>query len=586
METIYRQEHPKPQFERKNWMNLNGIWEFEIDNGRTGEARGLSRADARLAGTINVPFAPECRLSGVEHKDIMLGVWYRRTVTLTQEQCAGTVYLHFGAVDYESFIYIDGKKVGSHKGGFVSFKLDVTEYVHPGENVITVCAHDDVRNPMIPRGKQGMNYFSKGCFYTRTTGIWQTVWLEFAPRTHIQKIKFDTNPQQGILTVTADLAGQADLRIAASYQGKAMGAASLAKAAGQVVLTLQLEEIHLWELGNGRLYDLELTFGDDSVSSYFGLRSIRFDGMKFLFNGRSVFQRLILDQGFYPDGTLTAPGDADLAKDIDLSMAMGFNGARAHEKIFEERWLYHADKKGYLVWGEFPSWGLDHSFPEAIYSVIPEWLEEIDRDRNHPCIIGWCPFNETWDKKNRCQYDPIMEQVYLITKAADPSRPCIDTSGNFHVRTDIYDVHDYNQDPVTFKEHYDLLMTEGRVYEVFDAPELHKHRYENRQSYPGKLPVFVSEYGGIRWAPQERLDENRCGSWGYGKDPVDYEDYKNRFKGLADALLDNDRMFGLCYTQLTDVEQEQNGLYTYRREPKLDPDWVRSVMGRKAAIED
>ena len=296
--------------------------------------------------------------------------------------------------------------------------------------------------------------------------------------------------------------------------------------------------------------------------------------------------KLIEMDGIAANPSSTVNIEDYLAKDIDLSMDMGFNGARAHEKVFEERWLYHADKKGYLVWGEYPNWGLDHTCPEALYSILPEWMEELKRDRNHPCIIGWCPFNETWDKQKRPQYDDLLRQIYRVTKAIDPSRPCIDTSGNFHVETDIYDVHDYEQDPVPFKEHYDLLMTEGKVYEVFDMPQLHKHRYEGRQAYPGKIPVFVSEYGGIRWAPQERLDTNRCGSWGYGKDPVDYEDFKARYKGLCDALLDNDQMFGLCYTQLTDVEQEQNGLYTYHREPKFDKEWAYSVMARKAAIED
>ena len=586
MEKIYRLEHPKPQFERENWQNLNGIWDFEIDNGRSGEARGLTDPNYKLAQTINVPFAPESELSGVGHKDFMLGVWYQKKITLTQEQCAGRIFLHFGAVDYESFIYINGVKAGYHKGGFVSFKVEITDYVTPGENTVTVQAHDDTRDPMIPTGKQCIAYASRGCQYTRTTGIWQTVWLEFTPKNYIEYFQFDTNTEQSKVTVTLDLVGKEDLSLVASFEGKFMGEAKLAGACGQVVMTIDLAEQHLWELGNGRLYDLELTFGEDKVKSYFGLRSIRFDGMKFMFNGRSVFQRLILDQGFYPDGVFTAPSDEALAKDIDLSMDMGFNGARAHEKVFEERWLYHADKKGYLVWGEYPNWGLDHTCPEALYSILPEWMEELKRDRNHPCIIGWCPFNETWDKNKRPQYDDLLRQIYRVTKAIDPSRPCIDTSGNFHVETDIYDVHDYEQDPVPFKEHYDLLMTEGKVYEVFDMPQLHKHRYEGRQAYPGKIPVFVSEYGGIRWAPQERLDTNRCGSWGYGKDPVDYEDFKARYKGLCDALLDNDQMFGLCYTQLTDVEQEQNGVYTYQRESKFDADWMKSVLSRKAAIED
>ncbi len=583
---IYRQEHPKPQFERADWMNLNGQWAFEIDNGRSGEARGLHDPNAVLSGTINVPFCPESKLSGVEHKDFMYGVWYQRKVDLTEAQCAQRIFIHFGAVDYECYVYVNGQKAGCHKGGFTSFKFDITALVVPGENVITVNALDDTRNRLIPTGKQCPHYYSRGCSYTRTTGIWQTVWLEFTPKAYIKNFKFDTNAEQGILVTTVRVEGQADLALEASFEGKPMGCASMKAAAGEAVLTIDLAETHLWELGKGNLYDLKLTFGDDEVKSYFGLRSIRMEGMKFMFNGRSVFQRLILDQGFYPDGVLTAPSDADLIHDIEISMEMGFNGARAHEKIFEERWLYHADKAGYLVWGEYPNWGLDHTYEDAIYAILPEWLEEIDRDRNHPCIIGWCPFNETWNKNDRPQYDDLIRQVYRVTKAVDPSRLCIDTSGHFHVETEIYDVHDYNQDPVEFKAHYDLLMTEGKLWEVFDPPESHKHgKYEFRQKYEGQ-PAWVSEYGGIRWAPQERLDENRCGSWGYGKDPVDEEDFKYRFKGLTDALLDNDQMFALCYTQLTDVEQEQNGLYTYQREAKFDPAWVHSVMSRKAAIED
>ena len=579
---IFRPEHPKPQFQRENWLNLNGLWGFEIDNARSGDARGLQKADAELTGTICVPFCPESKLSGVEHKDFMLGVWYQKRVELSAAQCAQRVVLHFGAVDYECDVFVNGQLAGSHMGGFVSFSFDITSLVAAGENVITVYARDDVRDSRIPRGKQCVEYASKGCYYTRTTGIWQTVWLEFTPTTYIRSVKYDTNAEAGILTVTADLKGQADLSVQAFYEGEPMGGAQQKNAAGQAVLTVALSQIHLWELGKGRLYDLQLSFGEDKVSSYFGLRSIRMEDGKFIFNGRSVFQRLILDQGFYPEGVYTAPSDADLAKDIHLSMDMGFNGARAHEKIFEERWLYHADKAGYLVWAEYPSWGLDHSKAEAIYSVLPEWLEQIARDRNHPSVIGWCPFNETWNKLGHPQCDDVIRQLYRITKAVDPSRPCIDTSGFFHVETDIYDVHDYEQDPAEFKRRYDLLMNENKLYEIFDPPQSHRGCYEFRQVYGGQ-PVFVSEYGGIRWSAEEN-DESK--SWGYGNAVRSEEELKHRFKGLTDALLDNKRMFGLCYTQLTDVEQEQNGLYTYQRKPKLDPEWVRGVVARKAAIEE
>ena len=579
---IPRNEHPKPQFRRDSWINLNGTWAFEMDQGRSGEARGLAKPEASLSGEILVPFCPESDLSGVGYKDFIYGVWYQKKVTLTAEQCAGKVYLHFGAVDYEAAVYVNGKPAGTHRGGYVSFKLDITELVAPGENVITLNATDDTRNNMYASGKQSRQPYSYGCYYTRTTGIWQTVWLEFAPKNHILSVRQETDIASQTLFLTAQLAGQGDFRAVASYEGKPMGEAAVSNAAGELKVAIRLEELHLWEPGAGRLYDLELTFGEDLVHSYFGMRSIRLDGYKFLINGKSVFQRLILDQGFYPDGIYTAPNDAALERDIDMCMELGFNGARLHEKIFEERFLYHCDRKGYLVWGEYPNWGLDHSTPAALTYFLPEWLEELERDRNHPAIIGWCPFNETWDFEGRIQYPGFLRTVYRVTKAVDPSRPCIDTSGNCHEETDIFDVHDYYQDPVLFKKNYDRLMTEGDLFDYL--ADSHGSRYVKRQFYNGGI-TFVSEYGGIRWAAGDK-DENRRSSWGYGKDVKDLEDFKARFKGLTDALLDNDRMFGFCYTQLTDVEQEQNGLYTYDRRCKFDPEWVRSVVARKAAIED
>ena len=577
---IPRAEHPKPQFRRDSWMNLNGTWAFQIDQGRSGEARNLHLPEAKLEQEITVPFCPESDLSGIGHKDFLYGVWYQKKVTLTENQCAGKVFLHFGAVDYEAIVYINGRKAGGHMGGYVSFKVDVTEFVTPGENTITVNAIDDTRNPMYPSGKQSEQPYSYGCMYTRTTGIWQTVWLEFTPKTYIKSVHMETNAEEGILFLTAYVEGAGTLRASASYEGRPMGVVEMAEACGEVKLSLKVEEIHLWEVGHGRLYDLELTFGEDRVHSYFGLRSIRLDGYKFLLNGKSVFQRLILDQGFYPDGIYTASSDEALQYDIDMCMILGFNGARLHEKVFEERFLYHCDRKGYLVWGEYPNWGLNHADPLAIYSILPEWLEELERDRNHPAIIGWCPFNETWDVNGNRQFKGLLANIYRVTKAVDPSRPCIDTSGNYHEETDIFDFHDYNQDPVTFKAHYDELMTKGELYDQLAGGNPHL----SRQVYTGG-PVFCSEYGGIHWAPQAS-DESRLNSWGYGEDVEGMEGFKARFKGLTDALLDNDRIMGLCYTQLTDVEQEQNGLYYYDRRPKFDAEWIRSVMSRKAAIED
>lgn len=568
---IYRTEHPKPQFQRENWANLNGSWDFEIDHGASGEARELFKPDAALTQTINVPFCPESKLSGLAHVDFMNSVWYRREVEITKEQLSGLVILHFGAVDYFATVYVNGQKCGTHKGGYVSFAFDITEYLTEGTNTITLHAEDDTRSRLIPSGKQSGQYHSHGCFYTRTTGIWQTVWMEFVPKTHIVKTKYMTDINNGTVTIFAELCGAGTLTATASYEGKEMGTATVASNGGTAVVTLDLAETHLWEVGNGRLYDLTLTYGTDEVKSYFGLRSLQLADKKFLINGKSVFQRLVLDQGFYPDGIYTAPSDEALENDIRLSMAMGFNGARLHEKVFEERFLYHCDRLGYIVWGEFPNWGLDHSYADSIYGFLPEWLEEVERDFNHPAIIGWCPFNETWDINGRKQFDELLSTVYKATKSADPTRPCIDSSGNYHVITDIYDLHDYEQDPQRFAEHYKEL---GKTNKFNFHQAL-----EDRQQYDGKLPFFVSEYGGIGWSLSKE-------AWGYGNAPTSPEAFIERLKGLTDVLLDNENMFALCYTQLTDVEQEQNGLYTYERQPKFDPAIIHPIFSRKAAIED
>ncbi len=565
---IYRAEHPKPQFERNDWMNLNGEWQFEIDRGNSGEERKIYADDVILKNVIVVPFCPQSKLSGIEDRDFMNSVWYKRVFELTEAQLSGRVYAHFGAVDYLATVYVNGQKCGSHKGGYVSFTVDITDAVHAGANTVTVHAEDDERNRLIPTGKQCMAYYSRECDYTRTTGIWQTVWLEFVPETHIEKVKYYPSVSAGTLTLMADVRGAGSFTAEVFYEGKPMGKATSDSDGGQITLTIVLSEKHLWEIGKGGLYDIVLTYGKDRVKSYFGLRSIDYRNYKFFLNGKSVFQRLILDQGFYPDGIYTAPSDEELEADIDRSMAMGFNGARLHEKVFEERFLYHADRKGYIVWGEFPNWGLDHSYADSIYGILPEWLEEVDRDFNHPAIVGWCPFNETWDQNGRKQYDDCLALVYKATKAADPTRPCIDTSGNYHVVTDIYDVHNYEQDPKIFASHYEKLAQDGT----------HTDHCGRRQHYDGKAPFFVSEYGGIQWTDK--------GGWGYGNAPRTEDEFLTRLKGLTDVLLDNPRMFALCYTQLTDVEQEQNGLYTYDRKAKFPAEIIHPIFARKAAVED
>lgn len=568
---IPRSEHPNPQYMRENWLCLNGQWSYMLDNKKIGKSKFYHKTTVRFPDKITVPFCPQSKLSGVEHKDFIKGMWYRRNITLTNENLGGRVILHFGAVDYTCEIYVNGSLAKTHKGGYISFSADITDYVKEGENCITLYVEDDERNTLIPTGKQCEKKKSYGCLYTRTTGIWQTVWLEFVPKAYVKRIKVVTDINKPSVMITSTLCSRADLKIKVLYEGREVGCASIDGAYGEEIMNIDLAEKHLWEVGNGRLYDLEITFGEDKVKSYFGLRKVSLDGYKFLINGKSVFQRLILDQGFYPDGIYTAPTDDELKNDIQRSLDCGFNGARLHEKIFEPRFLYHADKMGYIVWGEFPNWGLDHSKSGVVSAVLPEWLEEIERDYNHPSIVGWCPFNETWDHKGKKQDDNNLRTVYLATKAADPTRPCIDTSGNFHVQTDIFDIHDYEQKPDVFAEHYRPFAQTGK--DLFDPQA-------DRQTYTPGLPAFLSEYGGIKWSP------DRDDGWGYGNAPKTETEFLERYKGLTDTLLDNPYMFGLCYTQLTDVEQEQNGLYTYDRKPKFDVKIIHDITARKAKIEE
>lgn len=577
MMNIPRAEYPRPQMVRDGFVNLNGQWEFEFDFGCSGRERKMYENSAVYSKEITVPFCPESKLSGIEYKDFMNAVWYRRKFTVPADFSGNRTFIHFGAVDYYCEVYINEKKVGSHSGGFTSFSFDITDYLCGGENTVAVYAEDIVRSGKQPHGKQCNNYYSGGCDYTRTTGIWQTVWLEKVPESHIKSFKIYPDIDACAVDIQVDITypeTETVLNVEAYFEGRQVGELSAKLSGHTAVLHLPLSEKQLWECGNGRLYDLKLslTSGDkvDTVESYFGLRSISWDDKAMYLNGKPVFQRLVLDQGFYHDGIYTAPTDEELKKDIEMSMALGFNGARLHQKIFEPRFLYYADKAGYLVWGEHGNWGVEIHNGEGLRNFLPEWVECLERDFNHPAIIGWCPFNETWDGKQR-QDDVVLSTVYYTTKAIDHTRPVIDTSGNFHVVTDIFDVHDYCQDPQEFRSHYAAMNEGGETYVTFS----------DRQRYEGQ-PYFVSEYGGIGW------NESAAG-WGYGNAPKDIDEVISRFCGLTSALLENKGVCALCYTQLYDVEQEINGLYTYGREKKFSQesyDKIRACLTAKAAIEE
>ena len=581
LNTIPRPEHPNPQWKRESFVNLNGEWMFEIDKSASGFDRNLHKAKT-LPLKITVPFCPESALSGVGEKDFMLQVWYKKILSFTEDELKGRkIILHIGAADFETTVYVNGKEAGlPHVGGFVSFEYDITKLLVAGENDVTIRCFDNPRSESQGLGKQSKKFYSVGCCYTRTTGIWQTVWYESVPDSYIKYARITPDAINSSVSVSFELEGSADLSAEVYFEGKKVGEAKKKNLSVTGNLEISLSESHLWDVGVGNLYDVKFTFGEDKVSSYFGLRHIEMKDGKFLLNGKSVFQRLVLDQGYYHDGVWTAPSEEALIKDIECSLMAGFNGARLHEKVFEPLFLYHADRLGYMVWGEYGNWGLDHSEIKNLATFLPDWLSSVKRDYNHPSIVGWCPFNETWDfgDQKKRQDNRLLRIVYEETKRYDPTRPCIDTSGNFHVITDIFDLHDYDQNPETFKERYDALWKENKIVGA--------RAYLDRQTWHGE-PVFISEYGGIGLDLTATCDNDHKKAWSYGQAPSSYEEFYARYDGLTTALLDNPRMFAFCYTQLTDVEQEVNGLFDFvTREPKFDMSIISKINKKKAAIED
>ena len=563
---VPRSEYPRPQFIRSEWMTLNGEWEFAHDYSVSGLERGL--CDGReLPERITVPFCRESVLSGIGNTDFCNCVWYRRAFTLPENWDTGRILLHIGACDYETTVFVNGKKVTVHRGGYTPIECDISDYLVDGENVITVRAFDDVRSHDQSAGKQSARYGSYGCFYTRTTGIWQSVWLERVPESYIKSVRYYTDINDSKLTLVATVAGDSRelvLRAEAFYEDRAVGCAAVSVSGSVCTLEMKLDELHLWEIGNGRLYDLHLTLGDDTVKSYFGMRSVHARNGALYLNGKPVFQRLVLDQGFYPDGIYTASTQAELFADVERSLAMGFNGARLHQKIFEPEFLSECDRRGYIVWGEHGNWGLNVARPAGYASFLPEWTEAVERDFNHPAIIGWCPLNETQPDQD----DYYVRSVVNLTKTLDPTRPCIDTSGWYHVDhiSDILDLHNYTQDVEAFRALLEPLERNENI-------ELGR----KQRSCPG-VATFVSEYGGIGWS----VDGN---GWGYGDAPKTEEEFIERLFGLTKVICDNKKLYGFCYTQLTDVEQEVNGLYTYDRHPKFDPAIIKKAFTQSAVME-
>ncbi|MBQ5647792.1 MAG: beta-glucuronidase [Alistipes sp.] len=598
-----RAEYPRPQFERSEWVNLNGEWTYELDLVNTGFDRKLFNSNG-FGDKIIVPFCPESKLSGVEYKDIITGIWYHRTIQAPATWSGKKIMLHFGAVYYEAEVYVDGNFVGRHFGGSSPFALDVTKYLADGKaHHLVVRALSDLRARTQGSGKQSLRGYSYGCVYTRTTGIWQTVWMEATDNyslDHVQVITDIDNHQVIVTPRYYNATASNTLTINIKDGAKVVAKKQVAQVEG-LPIVIPMKKYQTWSPENPKLYDVEYIISDkngkvlDRISSYLGMRKVHTDGNKVYLNNKPYYQRLVLDQGFYPDGIWTAPSDAALKHDIEISMEVGFNGARLHQKVFEERFLYWADKLGYLVWGEYTSWGVDVSLPETARNYITEWQNIVVRDRNHPSIVTWTPLNEAWYPDN-VQYPRLVADLYDVTHLTDPTRPVNTVSGG--IITDDYDIcamHNYEQDGEKLK---------AKVYNPETGKFFHysaKYIPQSKDSsgmptvgdistkapfkqteYDGKRPYFLDEFGGIKCLEANPTkDTDRKASWGYGKSARTKEEFYKRLEAQVDALLSiSDKVWGYCYTQLTDVEQEENGIFLYDRTPKYDATRLKAIFGK------
>lgn len=584
------------QFRRENsWLNLNGKWDFHIDRTGSARERGIVGDVNLFDRKITVPFCPESKLSGVADTDFMNDVWYRREVVFPASWAGKRVFLHFGGVDYLSEFWLDGVQCFSHSGGSAPFSVDVTHLAKPGEKqVLVVHAHDDLRRAVQCSGKQSHGFFSKGCHYTRVTGIWQTVWAEAVHPQGLAACRitphFDAS-EVVLEPVFLSLGGLDRFRATVCAGGKTVAVREVPVAQG-MPLSIALENVRPWSPSDPFLYEIALSVVRDGVEidrvdSYFAMRKVSCEDGRIHLNGKPIFLRFVLDQGFYPDGIWTAPSDSELKGDIERSLAMGFNGARLHQKVFEDRFHYWADRLGYLTWAESASWGFDATAPEAQRNFFDEWAQTVAALRNHPSVIGWSPLNEStvnngiggW-KDGEAWVDPgdpklepyrrFVRSVVGMTKAMDPTRPVNDSSGWIHVQTDLWTVHSYR--PTAEAQRKWLFPKSGDRRVAANVPGV-------EPAHEGQ-PIVLDEWGGFKYLLPE--DRNGDSGWGYnGLNLKSSEEYLSRISAQTALFAGMKKLAGWCYTQLTDVEQEQNGVYTYDRRPKAPCEAFAAVFGIK-----
>lgn len=578
--TYQRTEYPRPQFQRDSWLNLNGTWKFAFDDKNIGEKQQWSN-EPSFTTDIQVPFTYETKASGIGEEAFHPYVWYQRTFEIPEEEIGKRVILRFQASDYVTKVWVNGKYIGNHVGGNSSFNFDITDAIDYNEKNELVVKAEDSMSCYQPRGKQRWKDENFGCWYVQTTGIWQSVWLEFLEEANIDNVKItpdvDTHSVNFDYTLNGSFNEDWYVETTIRFSGERVKQFSITPDRSKMSFAVDLlSEIHEWKVMHWspqqpNLYDVTFRLYEngrlvDEVNSYFGMRKISIKDGQVLLNNVPIYQKLLLDQGYWTDTMLTPPSDEAMLEDIEKTIQMGFNGVRKHQKLEDERFLYWCDKKGLLVWSEMAA---TYEFSdEAVDNFTKEWLEIIQQHYNHPSIVTWVPFNESWgvpnilkDKKQQA----FTESIYYLTKAIDPNRPVIVNDGWEHTVSDIIALHDYEEFGEAFLERY---KDKNRIVNNEIPHNKGKYAFAEGYEYKGQ-PVMITEYGGIAF--------NDESGWGYGNQVNTEEEFLTRYRNITDAIKSIPYISGYCYTQTTDVQQEINGLLKEDRTPKIELKKIKEI---------
>ena len=589
---MYREEYPRPQWVRKDWLNLNGQWQFTFDDKDEGMQRHYERNEVQFEKKIEVPFAYQTPLSGIHETTCHDLIWYKRQFKVPVSWQGKRIFLHFGAVDYRCRLYVNGTYIGSHEGGHTNFSFDITDYLKWQDEVIALRVEDPSYDQTIPRGKQTWEEKPRIIWYTRTSGIWQTVWLEPVEECSIVSVKYTPNIDE--MNVKFDACVREAcigkyMEIVVSYDKQEVTRDLVWIGQSKFSRTIELsrtdifkhgthgfERSVLWTPEYPHLFDVTFMIVDgnhvyDEVDSYFGLRKIHTENGMVYLNNKPYYQKLVLNQGYWREGLLTAPNDEAFVKDIELIKSMGFNGCRIHQKVEDPRFLYWADRLGFIVWGECPAF-ISYD-KDAVHRLHKEWFEIIERDYNHPCIVTWTPINESWGVEDICynsQQQAFALALYYSIKSLDPTRLVVSNDGWESVTTDICGVHNY-----THGQAHELAKYQQFIHDLKTAESLEASMPASRYMYAHGFknlgePFILSEFGGIAF------EKGKEGGWGYTV-VHDEATFLKDYQRIMEAVYASEALHGFCYTQLSDVEQEINGLLTYDREPKCDVNKIKAI---------